>query len=459
MADKIGQILLDRGIITTEQLKEALRTQEFFGGQLGSHLINLGHVRESDLSELLSEIYGVPAAPTEELKGVSAAAALLPPALAVKYTAVPFRAEGREIWIAIANPRDAVALREMAQATNRTVVVHVAPEFRILSAIEKSYVVKSASSRKKIALSPAEPPPRRPSGSTQAPAAPAPPGRAISLSSVDPRLESKSGAPGASPAARGPASPHRENAASPVPVAVPAPVPDTGPNPLEPMPAPFPPSAPHEPVEEFGLPDTEPYYRHDGAEGDADVLPESWETGQSEGGGADPGEASAGPGTLEELVATIEGARDRDALCRSVVLFMARHFARAAVLAALPDRIRLLDAAGSGIDPATVRARPTLPAGEPSLFESLRNSSRFHLGPLGYVQPGTRAFFAILGDVTPPSAFVIPVPIRDRTVAFLYADNGRHETGHIDPDTWRRVAALTGAALEIQLLRKKLKSL
>jgi len=444
MADKVGQILIRKGVISQDQLREALRTQAFFGGHLGSHLINLGYLEEAVLGEVLSEIHGVPAAPTEELKSVRLkVASLLQPALAVKYTAVPFRVEGHRMAVAIANPRDAVALAEISRTTGMAVVPHVAPEFRILAAIERAYVVKTKVTKRRIVVSTPPTPPlvssrrdsgRKPAIRTTAPA------HTIPISKDD-TPEKRS--------AHWAGHPTGSSAREPVP---PAPYPPESRSPL--------------PAEDPGSSDGKPWrsVARLPEETTAPKSPGSWRDG--DGGPAqgdvsfskDSGPASAGhPRTLEDLVGWIESAGGRDELCRGIVSFMTGYFSRAAILAVLPDRLRLLEAAGAGVE-TNVAERFSLPLDQPSVFDTLREGSQFHLGPLGFLQQGTRSFLTALGGSAPPSAFIQPVRIRERTVAFLYADNGLEELGPIDPALWRRVATLVEAGLEFQILRKKLHS-
>ena len=154
MADRIGQILIRKGKITREQLLEALRTQEFFGGYLGSHLINLGYLDEASLSSTLAEIHGVTSVSYKELRAVARdVASVLTPGLAQKFSVVPLKIEGTRLTLAMTNPHDAAAMAEIASATGLQVVPHVAPEFRIAQALEKLYRVRREGKRRIVVKS------------------------------------------------------------------------------------------------------------------------------------------------------------------------------------------------------------------------------------------------------------------------------------------------------------------
>ena len=60
MAARIGELLLKEKLITRAQLEEALAYQKAQGGKLGTSLVKLGHVRDQDITALLSRRYGVP---------------------------------------------------------------------------------------------------------------------------------------------------------------------------------------------------------------------------------------------------------------------------------------------------------------------------------------------------------------------------------------------------------------
>lgn len=57
---KIGQLLIDSGIISRKDLSQALEIQKQFGGRIGTILINLGALTEKDLLKGLSEQFGLP---------------------------------------------------------------------------------------------------------------------------------------------------------------------------------------------------------------------------------------------------------------------------------------------------------------------------------------------------------------------------------------------------------------
>ncbi|MFA7404374.1 MAG: hypothetical protein WC007_10285 [Pelobacteraceae bacterium] len=143
MAIKLGELLINEKIITSEQLDEALKIQMIFGIKLGSSLIELGFVDEKDLSLCLSRKLGVPSVGKNVLTAIPAEVLeIIPAALAEKYRVVPIRIENRRLAVAMVDPSDLVAIDDLAFVTGLTVEPHIAPDLLISFALERHYNVK-----------------------------------------------------------------------------------------------------------------------------------------------------------------------------------------------------------------------------------------------------------------------------------------------------------------------------
>lgn len=129
MARKLGEFLIDDGALTPRQLQEALRSQRIFGGSLGTHLIELGLVPEDKLVAALAQIHSVPAASRQEVFGAPPeVVALLSADFAKRHRAVPFRVDDEDLYLAMQNPADSLAIHEAAFLTGFNVIPAVTPE-------------------------------------------------------------------------------------------------------------------------------------------------------------------------------------------------------------------------------------------------------------------------------------------------------------------------------------------
>ncbi len=140
---RLGERLVDAGLISADQLKIALIEQERSRKPLGETLVALGFVTEETFREALSEKLG---ARSIQLNGIVAdrtAMALVPKELARRHQLFPvsFDAERRELHVAIADPNDVIAVDHLrAEIAGRAEPVwHLAAGGEIQRAIELYY--------------------------------------------------------------------------------------------------------------------------------------------------------------------------------------------------------------------------------------------------------------------------------------------------------------------------------
>src|SRR6266511_5669379 len=86
---QLGQILLEQGLITNEQLEKALAAHKSTARSLGRTLIDLGYIKERDLVMALAEQVGLDFVDLSEYQIDHLAASLLPEQLARRYRALP----------------------------------------------------------------------------------------------------------------------------------------------------------------------------------------------------------------------------------------------------------------------------------------------------------------------------------------------------------------------------------
>jgi hypothetical protein len=143
MAVKLGEMLIEAGLLTPVQLVEALKNQVNYGGRLGTNLIDMGFLEEEDLDRFLSKKLGLPCATDEQLRSVSPdIIALFPKELVEKYSVIPLRRENKRLTLAMLDPSDLSVMDEISFVTGYFIIPMVAPELRLLMALEKYYDIK-----------------------------------------------------------------------------------------------------------------------------------------------------------------------------------------------------------------------------------------------------------------------------------------------------------------------------
>lgn len=141
---RLGELLVAAGLLDGEKLAAALRAQVVWGGRLGTNLVELGFVELDDLSRVLGQLHGVPAALARHFdKADPALQRRVSPALADKYSFVPLVVlEGDQIAIACLDPPNAAARAEIAAAFGiapDALVISLAAEQRIRYQLERVY--------------------------------------------------------------------------------------------------------------------------------------------------------------------------------------------------------------------------------------------------------------------------------------------------------------------------------
>lgn len=137
---KLGEILIERGLLTPEDLERALGIQrERTGEKIGRILIDLGFLAQRDLLLALSEQLGLPLASLESPPVVMPETERLSPRFLRQARALPLAVEDSTLRLAMADPLDFETLSAVRLATGLTVKPELAAEAEILDAIERYY--------------------------------------------------------------------------------------------------------------------------------------------------------------------------------------------------------------------------------------------------------------------------------------------------------------------------------
>lgn len=112
---RIGDLLIEQGIITQEQLDTALVEQRKSGQKLGKALIELGYVKETDIRNILSSQFNIPYVNLSQFKFNPDLVLLLPETLARRYRAIVLSKQADELVVGMADPTDIFAYDAIAR--------------------------------------------------------------------------------------------------------------------------------------------------------------------------------------------------------------------------------------------------------------------------------------------------------------------------------------------------------
>jgi CBS domain-containing protein len=134
---QLGQMLLEQGLLTQQQLDTALRQHRNTPKSLGRTLIDLGYIRERDLVRALAKQVGLDFVDLRVHRIDPVAAALLPDQLARRYRALPIGERDGKLLVAMSDPANLYALDDIRAVTSREVQPVVATASDVEDAIDK----------------------------------------------------------------------------------------------------------------------------------------------------------------------------------------------------------------------------------------------------------------------------------------------------------------------------------
>jgi type II secretory ATPase GspE/PulE/Tfp pilus assembly ATPase PilB-like protein len=136
---RLGESLVEAGLITEAQLDEALNRRLTTGERIGEALVSLGYITGVDLQRTLAQDADIPFLEAGELTVDPTVVPLVPAIIARTQNVLPLRQEGRALHVVMANPFDIAAIRSLERATNRAIRTSTADPGEIARLVESYY--------------------------------------------------------------------------------------------------------------------------------------------------------------------------------------------------------------------------------------------------------------------------------------------------------------------------------
>ena len=136
---RLGDILLDAGFISQDELFEALDVQEETDKRLGQVLIDMGVITELDVVEALEYQLGITQVDLKKFVIKPEIINLIPQDLAEKSQAIPIRKDGDSLKVAMADPLDVVAIDDIRRETGYEIDPVIATQSEIQQALDQYF--------------------------------------------------------------------------------------------------------------------------------------------------------------------------------------------------------------------------------------------------------------------------------------------------------------------------------
>ncbi|WP_306591594.1 hypothetical protein [Geothrix sp. 21YS21S-4] len=132
---RLGELLVEAGLISPAQLQSAITHQKIARGRLGSNLVALGYISEEVLMDFLSRQAGVPQMDVRNLDVPPQVLKLVPHRLADQFTVLPVAVkEPKALVLAMSDPSDLNAIDSARFASG----LHIQPVVASHSALRKA---------------------------------------------------------------------------------------------------------------------------------------------------------------------------------------------------------------------------------------------------------------------------------------------------------------------------------
>ena len=138
-AKQLGELLVDAGLITRDQLNHGLEVQKDKGGLIGQVIVDLRYVSEEAIAQAITAQYGFPYLPLENYEIDPEIVKIIPKNVAIQYCLIPVDKIGNNLTIAMSNPLNSQAVEDIVLLSGLYVQLFVSTASDIKKAIEKYY--------------------------------------------------------------------------------------------------------------------------------------------------------------------------------------------------------------------------------------------------------------------------------------------------------------------------------
>ncbi len=137
---KIGQMLIERNLLSKEQLDKALAIQKEKGGYVSQHLISMGFVSEMNVAECLADQYGFAYLPLNRYEISDKLLRIIPFKLINIYSLLPIEKVGNSLDVVMADPLNEGVIDMLKQITGCDIQIMISTYSQIRSAINNYFL-------------------------------------------------------------------------------------------------------------------------------------------------------------------------------------------------------------------------------------------------------------------------------------------------------------------------------
>jgi GAF domain-containing protein len=392
---RLSSLLVRDGIVGVKKMEQAFQRQVIYGGALDTILLEMGLLGEERLAQYLSLATGLPPADRDQLAYFDPRAAqMCSRDQAESFRVAPIAVDGDALRVLVTDPIDLTRLEALATALAVPIQPFVITEYQYHVHRERLYGIPTPSRYAMLAKRAAPPvAPPVTSGEPQI--------RTTTAFSTDAVARARAERARAKQPTPSPAPPPQ---ATPIPMHDPATAPTMAMAVVPEMPA-------------LGMPSGDPRL----ASPPAGVVRSAWHGGNTN---QPQNDVDATPLMPPDASQALLRAEDRDAVFTVLVRAMRTRTTYAALLTVQHDAVLgRVAASHDGIDRDAI-GRVAVPLTPDGAFRHAINTRSPYIGTVASQSRGEVDALLAMGGVLPPAALLLPIVIRERVVAMVYAHRG-----------------------------------
>ena len=159
---KMGEVLIDEGLLKDDQVQDALRRQRATGESFGEILVSMGFVTESDIARTLVKQSGLPYIDASRYRINKDGVQAVPAELMWQNQFVVLDKIGKTLLVAIANVISSEIFDKLERVSGSQIFVYVSTWTQIQVALDKNVPLNGAAQAKAAPVKPAAPKPAAP---------------------------------------------------------------------------------------------------------------------------------------------------------------------------------------------------------------------------------------------------------------------------------------------------------
>ena len=139
MGLQLAKLLVGEGLVSVDQVREAVEVQRNSGRGLGDSLVTLGHITETDFLGFLGKYYGMPVMDLGSRSIEPDVLKLIPQGTAVEECLIPVSLVGADLIVAVSDPSNILLIDDLGFITGKHIVPVIASERAISAKITEYY--------------------------------------------------------------------------------------------------------------------------------------------------------------------------------------------------------------------------------------------------------------------------------------------------------------------------------